>query len=77
MTSATSTRRQREVLLVMTEGLVAEFADRLPAGTVMRVVARCHTAAVLHGLPGAAQPPALEQVARAQLLAVASARVVT
>lgn len=42
--TADQRHRQRDELLAMTERLVAEYAGVIPAGSVMRTVARCQHA---------------------------------
>jgi hypothetical protein len=59
----------RDEMLAMTDGLIAEFSGLLPAGSVMRCVARCrkqlHRSGVRHGLVAAT-----EAAARMRLTAV-------
>jgi hypothetical protein len=66
-------RIARDEMLAMTEGLIAEFSGLLPAGSVMRCVARCrkqlHRAGIRHGLV-----PATEAATRMKLTAVVPAR---
>ena len=60
----------RDELLAMTERLVAEYAGRVPAGSVMRTVARCHHSYLARG--GAADDVviAVERAARRRLAAI-------
>ena len=62
--------RQRDELLAMTERLVAEYAGMIPAGSVMRIVARCHHSYLLRRGDGADVVPAVEEAARTRLTAI-------
>jgi hypothetical protein len=62
-------RAERDEILAMTEGLIAEFSGLVSAGSVMRCIARCrkqlHRSGIRHGLV-----PATEAAARVKLTAV-------
>lgn len=77
MTAAARRLRQREELLAMTERLVAEYAGMVPAGSVMRTVARCHVDARRSGGLRDDVVGVVEQVARARLAAIMPAHAVS
>ena len=60
-------RRQRAELLALSERLVAEYASVIPAGRLMRTVARCHQAHLRRHGTGGDLVAAVERAARAEL----------
>ena len=67
--------RLRNDLLRMTERLIADYAGIIPAGSVMRTVARCHSQMRRLGVRDELVP-VVEQAARTRLTAILSARAV-
>ena len=66
MQDAQLRRVRRAAMVAMTERIIADYAGGIPAGSVMRTVARCEEAllrtGVRHGLV-----PAAEAMARVEL----------
>ena len=60
-------RRQRDDLLALSEQLVAEYAGIIPAGSVMRTVARCHQTQLRRPVVADDLVGAVERAARAHL----------
>lgn len=73
MTAADGRQRHREALLAMSERLIAEYAGTIPAGSVMRTVARCHAEALHAGGRRGAVVGQVEHAARARLAAIVPA----
>ena len=64
----------RDQMLAMTERLVAEYAGQIPAGRVMRTVARCHHSYLLRGGDTADVVVTVERSARRRLATILSGR---
>ena len=62
-------KRDRAKLLQVTEALIGEFAEKLPAGVVLACVARCKAELVAAGVRNGL-PVATEAAARMRLLAL-------
>lgn len=72
--SLEQTLRQRHELLAMTERLVAEYAGIVPAGSVMRTVARCQQLHLLRHPVCTDLTAAVEREARVRLEVAVPAR---
>lgn len=65
-TQAVARKRDRARLLQLTESLIAEFAEQLPAGVVIACVTRCRAELIASGVRNGL-PVATEAAARIRL----------
>lgn len=76
MNNAARRQRQRDEMLAMTQQLIVEYAGRIPAGSVIRMVARCRVDAMRAGTRLESLTATVRAAAQARLNAIVPAHVV-